>query len=193
MYEPLQLRSLDREMHVHEVHNAPLIGSLRDVEIIGSSNGLLCVAIHETDISTSSLLLCNSLLLWNPAIGEVRQIPRTRTVKFEEGIGSSTERWSSTKKCACKGPSNMLQLGCIWRNEMVCSDSGMHRNTDESEGEVENDEQKAVIYLLNMTTNEFKKVAIPRGGYFFNYVDSFFKHVESLVPDGIGNIHFEEH
>lgn len=112
---------------------------------------------------------------------------------LEEGIGSSTERWSSTKKCACKGPSNMLQLGCIWRNEMVCSDSGMHRNTDESEGEVENDEQKAVIYLLNMTTNEFKKVAIPRGGYFFNYVDSFFKHVESLVPDGIGNIHFEEH
>ncbi|KAI9073862.1 hypothetical protein K1719_044176 [Acacia pycnantha] len=61
------------EMHVLVVQNPPLISSLSDIRIISSSNGLLCV---ETDTF--------SYILWNPVTREVRQIPRTRTLKFPE-------------------------------------------------------------------------------------------------------------
>ncbi|XP_054778176.1 F-box/kelch-repeat protein At3g23880-like [Prosopis cineraria] len=328
--KPLHLRLLDCEMHVREVQNAPLIGSLPDVGIIGSSNGLLCVALDQ------SLFLCNSLLLWNPAIGEVRQIPRSRTVEFpmwecivgfgfspivndykivkiydgpgcddaisvvevyslstglwkeiefgslegvslfhgtgtangaifwwglrrgveeqgeddtdlivsfdiemevfvlipwpplsdrdnstvkfavyedkfaalslsnigtfpdylyssidlwvlEECTGSPTERWCWTKKYARNHCPSMLKLGALWRNEIVCIDFGMPRLTNESERETENDGRKAGMYLLNMTTNEFKMFAIPGCGNDCRVLN----HVESLVP--VWNIHFEEH
>ncbi|KAI9127042.1 hypothetical protein K1719_001601 [Acacia pycnantha] len=73
--EPLHLRSMDCEMHVHEIPNPPLIGSLFGVMIIGSCNGLLCVVINEYTIPWS--VLHSSLLLWNPR--EIRELPRTRT------------------------------------------------------------------------------------------------------------------
>ncbi|XP_054778505.1 putative F-box protein At3g16210 [Prosopis cineraria] len=68
---PLNLYLLDCEMKVCEFPNAPLIGSLLGATIIGSSNGLLCVQIDRNGIYPPSLLL------WNPAIREVRQVPRT--------------------------------------------------------------------------------------------------------------------
>ncbi|KAI9127460.1 hypothetical protein K1719_002019 [Acacia pycnantha] len=76
-HEPLHLRLMDCEMHAHEIPNPPLIGSLLGVMIIGSSNGLICVVIHGYKIPWS-VLDC-SLLLWNPATREIREIPKTRT------------------------------------------------------------------------------------------------------------------
>ncbi|KAI9127245.1 hypothetical protein K1719_001804 [Acacia pycnantha] len=68
---------MDCEMHAHEIPNPPLIGSLFGVMIIGSSNGLLCVVINDYKIPWS-VLGC-SLLLWNPATREIREISKTRT------------------------------------------------------------------------------------------------------------------
>ncbi|XP_054789418.1 F-box protein CPR1-like [Prosopis cineraria] len=74
--EPLRL--LDCEMQVREVQNTPLIDSFSSVRILGSSNGLLCLAAEQSDLSPSALLL------WNPAIREVRQLPRTKTTIYVE-------------------------------------------------------------------------------------------------------------
>ncbi|XP_028755851.1 F-box/kelch-repeat protein At3g06240-like [Neltuma alba] len=318
---PLQLRLLDCEMQVREVRNTPLIDSSSWVKIIGSSNGLLCVAINEADVYPASILL------WNPATGEIRQVPRTRTIDrfdwdctvgfgfspiindykivrtyaesgyvisgvevyslstgswkeielgnlenvnlylqtvsangaifwngiklgveeggeddtdlivsfdiamevftlipmpnsfsklgvyddklavlshsrigdfpnylcsfidlwvLEEGIGSSTKRWSWTKKCTCGPLPSALNLGVIWRNEIACVAFGKPRLVSETRDEIENDEPKIGLYLFSITTNEFKMIAIPgcgSGRDVFNYV-------ESLVP--LGNNHIEE-
>ncbi|KAI9112691.1 hypothetical protein K1719_016357 [Acacia pycnantha] len=71
--QPLHLSLIDGEINALEFQIPPLIGSLPVVMIVGSSNGLLCVA---TDMSK------DSLFLWNPAIREVRQVPAARTSKF---------------------------------------------------------------------------------------------------------------
>ncbi|XP_054777045.1 putative F-box protein At3g16210 [Prosopis cineraria] len=68
---PGRLRSLDCEMQVREVQNAPLIDSLEGACIVSSCNGLLCIEIDECSKPPS-------LLLWNPATTEVRRVPRNR-------------------------------------------------------------------------------------------------------------------
>ncbi|XP_054776892.1 F-box protein CPR1-like isoform X2 [Prosopis cineraria] len=65
--DPLLLYSLDRDMQVLEIQNHPLTHSMLSDRIVGSSNGLLCL-----QRSGSEFLL---LLLWNPAIREIRQVP----------------------------------------------------------------------------------------------------------------------
>ncbi|KAI9127401.1 hypothetical protein K1719_001960 [Acacia pycnantha] len=65
-------------MQVCEVQNTPLFDSSSWTRIIGSCNGLLCVAINEVGIHPASILL------WNPAVREFRQLPGTRTIdRFE--------------------------------------------------------------------------------------------------------------
>ncbi|KAI9112659.1 hypothetical protein K1719_016325 [Acacia pycnantha] len=71
--QPLHLSLIDGEINALEVQIPPLIGSLSDVMIVGSSNGLLCIATNESK---------DSLLYWNPAIREVRQVPATTPSKF---------------------------------------------------------------------------------------------------------------
>ncbi|KAK4280094.1 hypothetical protein QN277_011765 [Acacia crassicarpa] len=71
--QPLHLSLIDGEINALQVQIPPLIGSLPDVTIEGSCNGLLCIA---TDMSK------DSLFLWNPATREVRQVPATRPSKF---------------------------------------------------------------------------------------------------------------
>ncbi|KAI9127133.1 hypothetical protein K1719_001692 [Acacia pycnantha] len=83
---------------------------------------------------------------------------------LEESVGSSTERWSWTKKFS----SNRYRLksgfpGIIWRNQIVIGSFGIG-------------EENFYQYLMNIITNEFKKVAIPSSFYYA------FNHVESLVP-----------
>ncbi|XP_054779388.1 F-box/kelch-repeat protein At3g23880-like isoform X1 [Prosopis cineraria] len=65
------LQMLNYEMQVLEVQFEilPLIGSFRRAQIIGCSNGLFCVKRDYT------VLPLPSLLVWNPATREVRQIP----------------------------------------------------------------------------------------------------------------------
>ncbi|XP_054779366.1 F-box/kelch-repeat protein At3g23880-like [Prosopis cineraria] len=72
-YSRKPLRLLDCEMQVRQVQSTPLIDSFSSVRILGSSNGLLCLAGQQSDLSPSALLL------WNPAIREVRQLPSTKT------------------------------------------------------------------------------------------------------------------
>ncbi|XP_054779389.1 F-box/kelch-repeat protein At3g06240-like isoform X2 [Prosopis cineraria] len=64
-------KMLNYEMQVLEVQFEilPLIGSFRRAQIIGCSNGLFCVKRDYT------VLPLPSLLVWNPATREVRQIP----------------------------------------------------------------------------------------------------------------------
>ncbi|XP_028755840.1 putative F-box protein At1g33530 [Neltuma alba] len=91
-FKPLQLRLMDSEMHVREVQNPPLpLRSLLTFSIVGSCNGLVCAEIDGYDKSASSA----SFLLWNPATGDVRKIPTTRSSKhpYESvyvGFGFST-------------------------------------------------------------------------------------------------------
>lgn len=59
-------------MRVHGVQNTPTIDSLKRARIVGSSNGLLCVRYADDGGGSP-----DSILLWNPAIREVRQVPRT--------------------------------------------------------------------------------------------------------------------
>ncbi|KAI9127121.1 hypothetical protein K1719_001680 [Acacia pycnantha] len=65
-------------MQVRAFQKAPPFDSLqpRFVSIIGSSNGLLCVAIREIGVDRSP----SSLLLWNPATRDVREVPRSRII-----------------------------------------------------------------------------------------------------------------
>ncbi|KAK4270219.1 hypothetical protein QN277_023281 [Acacia crassicarpa] len=65
------LRLLDCKMKIHKVHIAPVIGSANTFQIVGSSNGLLCVNVYRYPVYCP----CPSLLLWNPATREVRQLP----------------------------------------------------------------------------------------------------------------------
>ncbi|KAI9127060.1 hypothetical protein K1719_001619 [Acacia pycnantha] len=83
-YVPLRLELLNCDMQLREVQNPPLIRSLSCVKVIGSSNGLLCVEIESP----------SSLLLWNPATRETRQVPITRATNHfnydcMEGFGYS--------------------------------------------------------------------------------------------------------
>ncbi|XP_054795169.1 F-box protein CPR1-like [Prosopis cineraria] len=99
---------------------------------------------------------------------------------MEEGAGASGGRWNWTKKYSVSPYPCILVPWTIWRNEIVCN----FVPTWETERERRNNEQN--IVMVNLTTNEFKTVAIPRkrNGYvIFNYV-------ESLVP--VGNNHIEE-
>ncbi|XP_028755884.1 F-box/LRR-repeat/kelch-repeat protein At2g27520-like [Neltuma alba] len=69
--DSLKLCLVDEKKRVREFQNPPFIDSLRGANVIGSSNGLLCVEFDEFGMSPLSLLL------WNPATGYVRKIPRT--------------------------------------------------------------------------------------------------------------------
>ncbi|XP_028760813.1 putative F-box protein At3g16210 [Neltuma alba] len=90
----LYLRSFHCDFRQREVHNPPVIdyclssfSTRSDVRIIGSSNGLLCVELCGYYRS----YYC--LVLWNPAIKEVRVVPR-RTIASERpfliGFGFSS-------------------------------------------------------------------------------------------------------
>ncbi|KAK4267936.1 hypothetical protein QN277_024654 [Acacia crassicarpa] len=54
-------------MQFREVDNAPLIGSFRGFELVGSSNGLLCF-INKNKHPPAPLV-------WNPATRELKQVP----------------------------------------------------------------------------------------------------------------------
>ncbi|XP_028787965.1 putative F-box protein At4g38870 [Neltuma alba] len=73
----LYLCSFDRDFQLHEAHNPPLIDydlsssdSFSVVRMIGSSNGLLCVELCDHYVSP------HKLLVWNPAIKEVTEVPQ---------------------------------------------------------------------------------------------------------------------
>ncbi|XP_054776930.1 putative F-box protein At3g23960 [Prosopis cineraria] len=306
----LYLCLLDCKMQFREVEKAPLINSLGCVRIIGSSNGLLCLADY--------MRYPPSPLLWNPAIREVRQLPITidyfegkcvlgfgfspiindyKIVRIYEitlvcqvevyslstgswkgielenlkgvtlftnavtangvmfwyglklssiqntyvivsfdiasevftvipwpallsysgklavyenklailshsrvgnsqyslldlgvmedgGIGSSGERWSSSKKYIRSSYSFKLLPGTLWWDQIVCIVFGLPGVS--SEIEMANDGAKVGLYLFNVTTNEVKRLPIPRPGL---HVDVF-NYVESLMP--VGNIHIQE-
>ncbi|KAI9083373.1 hypothetical protein K1719_034587 [Acacia pycnantha] len=76
MYGPLQLSLIDCEMHVREVQNPPLLAYESKAWIVGSCNGLVCVGINKDDI--------RNFLLWNPVIGGVKQIHRTKSCKLTD-------------------------------------------------------------------------------------------------------------
>ncbi|KAI9124330.1 hypothetical protein K1719_005630 [Acacia pycnantha] len=74
----LPLRLLDCEMQLRDVRKAPLFNSLASAScynIVGSSNGLLCLVI---------MVVCSrfpfSLLVWNPVTGDGREVPVSRIV-----------------------------------------------------------------------------------------------------------------
>ncbi|CAH9067349.1 unnamed protein product [Cuscuta europaea] len=62
---------LDRDMQLRQVQNNPFIDSFEYTWIVGSYNGLVCVQTGQP----GTLL---SIYLWNPAIREVIEVPRTR-------------------------------------------------------------------------------------------------------------------
>ncbi|KAI9127136.1 hypothetical protein K1719_001695 [Acacia pycnantha] len=66
---------LDSEMQVWKFQNQPLLSYLKQGRMLGSSNGLLCVEINKHDASP------HFLLVWNPAIREVRLVPETNIRK----------------------------------------------------------------------------------------------------------------
>ncbi|KAI9123615.1 hypothetical protein K1719_004915 [Acacia pycnantha] len=72
----LPLRLLDCEMQLRDVQKAPLFDSLASAScdnIVGSSNGLLCLVIR----------VCSrfpSLLVWNPVTGDGIKVPISRIV-----------------------------------------------------------------------------------------------------------------
>ncbi|KAK4271140.1 hypothetical protein QN277_019877 [Acacia crassicarpa] len=65
------LYSLGSDMQVQRFQNPPLIEHLNHGEIVGSSDGLLCVQTNRLHYRH------HSLLLWNPAIKEVKLVPET--------------------------------------------------------------------------------------------------------------------
>ncbi|KAI9127355.1 hypothetical protein K1719_001914 [Acacia pycnantha] len=65
---------LDCKMELHEVNIAPFVDSSTTFQIVGSCNGLLCVDVDPDSVFSPSLLL------WNPATREVRQLPPNRKV-----------------------------------------------------------------------------------------------------------------
>ncbi|KAI9085355.1 hypothetical protein K1719_032732 [Acacia pycnantha] len=72
-----KLNLLNCEMQVRDLQKAPLFDYLcaRRFKIIGSSNGLLCVKIRRNELARPP-----SVLLWNPATKDVREVPRSRTI-----------------------------------------------------------------------------------------------------------------
>ncbi|KAI9123803.1 hypothetical protein K1719_005103 [Acacia pycnantha] len=79
----LPLRLLDCEMQLRHVQKAPPFDSLASTScfnIIGSSNGLLCFVI----------MLCprfpSSLLVWNPVIGDGREVPVSKIVDMDDDL-----------------------------------------------------------------------------------------------------------
>ncbi|KAI9123753.1 hypothetical protein K1719_005053 [Acacia pycnantha] len=74
----LPLRLLDCEMQLRDVQKAPLFDSLASAScsnIVGSSNGLLCLVIR----------VCSrfpSLLVWNPVTGDGIKVPISRIVNM---------------------------------------------------------------------------------------------------------------
>ncbi|KAK4259424.1 hypothetical protein QN277_005757 [Acacia crassicarpa] len=83
---PLLLRSIDSEMHIGKVQSPPLLSPWWNVCIVGSCNGLVCVGINESNMS--------AFLVWNPATGDARRIPRTKSYELDvwdcSGFGFST-------------------------------------------------------------------------------------------------------
>ncbi|KAI9113059.1 hypothetical protein K1719_015991 [Acacia pycnantha] len=67
----LQLYFLDCKMQIVKVPNFPVVD--RQLQIVGSSNGLLCLRIDDS----GSISPPCSYLLWNPAFREVRHVPLT--------------------------------------------------------------------------------------------------------------------
>ncbi|CAH9142002.1 unnamed protein product [Cuscuta epithymum] len=65
------LYCLDGNMQPIQVRNNPFIDRFKSLEVVGCCNGLLC-------IQTRQLGKLPSLYLWNPAIREVREVPRSR-------------------------------------------------------------------------------------------------------------------
>ncbi|VFQ67489.1 unnamed protein product [Cuscuta campestris] len=65
----LQLRLLDRDLQAREMQVQPSVFGLESPKIVGSSNGLLCLRIEKE-------LHLSTILLWNPAIRELRITPR---------------------------------------------------------------------------------------------------------------------
>ncbi|CAH9141998.1 unnamed protein product [Cuscuta epithymum] len=63
---------LDRDTQLRQVPKNPLSDSLKDVIILGSCNGLLCVQTGRSGY-------IKYLYLWNPAIREVMHVPRSRS------------------------------------------------------------------------------------------------------------------
>ncbi|XP_054778547.1 F-box protein At3g08750-like [Prosopis cineraria] len=113
---------------------------------------------------------------------------------MEEGMGVPQERWSWTKKYSVRTfLGSLVPLGswrmnplCIWRDEMVCNINDVSGLIGETECE-EYTEVIAVLSLLNIRTNELRKIATSRYGHVFSVI---FNHTESLVP--IDSIHVEE-
>ncbi|CAH9139652.1 unnamed protein product [Cuscuta epithymum] len=64
--------SLDLDKGLREVQVGPPIDSDRPHRIVGSCNGLVCLQTGRPDTPTLSI--------WNPAIREVMQVPRSRTL-----------------------------------------------------------------------------------------------------------------
>ncbi|KAI9096867.1 hypothetical protein K1719_025850 [Acacia pycnantha] len=73
--DPSNIYCLDSDMQVWEFQNPPLLHYLKQGKILGSSNGLLCVQFNKPDGSP------HFLLVWNPAIREVRLVPKTNIRK----------------------------------------------------------------------------------------------------------------
>ncbi|KAI9127048.1 hypothetical protein K1719_001607 [Acacia pycnantha] len=73
-----KLNLLNCEMQVRDLQKEPLFDHLwaGRFKIIGSSNGLLCVAIYRNGLVRPP----SSVLLWNPATKDVREVPRSRTI-----------------------------------------------------------------------------------------------------------------
>ncbi|KAK4259420.1 hypothetical protein QN277_005753 [Acacia crassicarpa] len=101
---------------------------------------------------------------------------------LEEGVGSSTNSWSWTKKFSSNPcPSTLAFPGIIWRNEIVIGSFGKHRLRNTSVGKYEIEQENLGQYLINIITNKGRMIAIP--GCRFGNV---YNHVESLLS--IGNI-----
>ncbi|XP_028754815.1 F-box protein CPR1-like [Neltuma alba] len=68
----IRLSVLDCDMRVGKVQNLPSIHSLYNSEVLGSSNGLVCV-------KTENGINPHPILIWNPATRDIREV-RTRTI-----------------------------------------------------------------------------------------------------------------
>ncbi|KAI9127366.1 hypothetical protein K1719_001925 [Acacia pycnantha] len=62
---------LDSEMQIHRFQNPPLLDYFKHGRIINSNNGLICVEINRRN------RFPHFLLVWNPAIREIRLVPQT--------------------------------------------------------------------------------------------------------------------
>ncbi|KAK4259376.1 hypothetical protein QN277_005716 [Acacia crassicarpa] len=73
-----------RSKQVLEIQNPPLIDSCRDLDIVGSCNGLVCLQVFNEKYalslpcsSNNSGMSTSNLLLWNPTTRQFRKVPRT--------------------------------------------------------------------------------------------------------------------